>query len=182
TTFSWTNNNASIGLAASGVGNIGAFAATNAGTTPVTATITVTPFYGACAGATDVFTITVIPTPSVTDPSDVTYCNGVATTVVTFTGVATAYNWTNSDISIGLAASGTGNVPSFTATNATALPVTATITVTPRYTVGAVNCDGTPQTFDITVQPTPSVVATADQNVCNGANTTAVTFTGTATS
>ena len=42
-TFTWTNNNPGIGLPASGSGNIPAFAAINNGTTPVTASITVTP-------------------------------------------------------------------------------------------------------------------------------------------
>ncbi|MFZ1371944.1 MAG: choice-of-anchor Q domain-containing protein, partial [Ferruginibacter sp.] len=46
TTFSWTNNNASIGLGASGTGNIAAFTATNPGAAPVVATITVTPSIG----------------------------------------------------------------------------------------------------------------------------------------
>ena len=42
------------------------------------------------------------------------------------------FNWTNSNPSIGLAASGTGNIPSFTATNVTTSPVVATVTVTPE--------------------------------------------------
>jgi len=41
--YSWTNNTPSIGLAANGVGDISSFTAVNTGTTPITATITVTP-------------------------------------------------------------------------------------------------------------------------------------------
>ncbi|MGB4844515.1 MAG: M36 family metallopeptidase, partial [Ferruginibacter sp.] len=41
--FSWTNSNPTIGLAASGSGNIAAFTAVNTGTAPVTAIVTVTP-------------------------------------------------------------------------------------------------------------------------------------------
>ena len=45
----------------------------------------------------------------------------ITPTAVTFatvsTGGVTTYTWTNDDISIGLAASGTGNIPSFIATN-----------------------------------------------------------------
>jgi hypothetical protein len=40
--YSWTNDNTAIGLAASGMGNIPSFIATNPGTTPITANITVT--------------------------------------------------------------------------------------------------------------------------------------------
>lgn len=41
--YRWTNNNQSIGLSVSGTGNIPSFTAVNTGTTPVTATIIVTP-------------------------------------------------------------------------------------------------------------------------------------------
>jgi gliding motility-associated-like protein len=41
--YMWTNSKTSIGLPASGTGNIAAFAAKNTGTTPITATITATP-------------------------------------------------------------------------------------------------------------------------------------------
>ncbi|MBK6566016.1 MAG: T9SS type A sorting domain-containing protein [Saprospiraceae bacterium] len=40
--YSWTNDNTAIGLAASGMGNIPTFIATNPGSTPITANITVT--------------------------------------------------------------------------------------------------------------------------------------------
>jgi hypothetical protein len=50
TTYNWTNDKPSIGLAASGTGNILPFYAVNTGTTPVTATITVTPVTDGCAG------------------------------------------------------------------------------------------------------------------------------------
>ena len=101
--------------------------------------------------------------PSVTKPSDQTLCNNATTTAVTFVGTATTYNWTNDNTSIGLAASGTGDIAAFTATNTTSSPVTATITVTPMA-----NCAGTPQTFTITVNPTPtapSVISPAN-NIC----------------
>jgi len=42
-TFTWTNDKAGIGLAASGTGNINKFVPVNTGNSPVTATITVTP-------------------------------------------------------------------------------------------------------------------------------------------
>ena len=50
TTFSWTNNNTSIGLAAGGNGNIPAFTAINTANTQVVATITVTPTAAGCPG------------------------------------------------------------------------------------------------------------------------------------
>ena len=182
--FNWVNNTPSIGLAASGTGNIGSFSATNTSNAPVTATITVTPVYTnagvTCTGTSITFTITVNPTPTVNAVANQTVCNGASTTAVNFSGaiIGTVYNWINSTPSIGLAASGTGNIGSFTATNATAVPVTATITVTPSYTNGAVTCTGTPTIFTITVNPVPTVNTVTNQVVCNGASTTAINFTG----
>ncbi len=176
TTFNWTNDNTSIGLAASGTGNIASFTAINNGTTPVVATITVTTVANGCAGASQTFTITVNPTPTVTDPADQTLCNGATTAAVNFTGGvgSTTFNWTNNNTSIGLAASGTGNIASFTAINNGTTPVVATITVTPV----ANGCTGPSQTFTITVNPAPTVTDPPDQTLCNGAATAAVNFTG----
>jgi large repetitive protein len=176
TTYNWTNNNTSIGLAASGTGNIAAFTTINTGSTPQVATITVAPTLNGCTGTPQTFTITVNPIPTVLDPTDQTLCANTATTAVTFTGnnASTVYNWTNNTTSIGLAASGTGNIASFTATNTGSTAVTATVTVTPTLN----GCTGTPQTFTITVNPVPTVVDPADQLLCAGENTAAVTFTG----
>ncbi len=71
--------------------------------------------------------------PTVNTISNQVVCNATATAAVNFTGGApgTVYSWTNNTPSIGLASSGTGNIPSFTATNAGNTALTATITVTP---------------------------------------------------
>ena len=157
-----------IGLPASGIGNIAAFAAVNNGTSPVTATITVTPTFTnntvGCTGPAESFTITVNPTAQVTDPGDQAVCNNTATTAVNFvttrTGGATTYAWTNSNTGIGLPASGVGNIPSFTAVNAGNSPVLAIISVTPTFTNNSVACTGPAENFTITVNPTPSLSST----------------------
>jgi hypothetical protein len=182
--YNWTNNTPSINLAASGTGNIASFTATNLTTAPVTATITVTPSYTnggvTCVGTPSTFTITVNPTATVTAVADQVICNGSPTAAVNFTSPTTGgtivYNWTNNTTSINLAASGTGNIASFTATNTTTAPVTATITVTPSYTNGGVTCVGTPSTFTITVNPTATVDPVANQVLCNGSSTAPVLF------
>jgi hypothetical protein len=176
TTYSWTNSNTAIGLGASGSGNIPTFTATNAGTTAISGTITVTPSASGCGGTPKTFTITVNPTPTVTAPSNQSLCNGASTGAVNFSGAVagTTYSWTNSNTTIGLGASGSGNIPSFTATNSGTTAVTSTITVTPS----ASGCGGTPQTFTITVNPTPTVTAPSNQSLCNGSSTGAVNFSG----
>ncbi|MBL0054780.1 MAG: hypothetical protein IPP31_01055 [Chitinophagaceae bacterium] len=186
--YNWTNNNTTIGLAASGTNNIAPFTAINTGTAPVVATITVTATFTSgsvsCTSPPVTFTITVNPTATVNAVANQTVCNGANTAAVTFssptTGGTIVYSWSNSDPSIGLALNGTGNIASFVATNVTSVPVTATITVTPLYTNGGVTCTGTPRSFTITVNPTPtfSTPAPLNQVVCNGSPTTAVTFAG----
>ncbi|WP_276132228.1 PKD-like domain-containing protein [Polluticoccus soli] len=176
TTFNWTNNQASIGLAANGSGDISSFTAANSGTSPVTATITVTPVRAGCTGTSTSFAITVNPAPTVNVVANQAVCNGAPTTAVNFSGAVngTTFSWTNSTTSIGLSANGTGNIASFNAVNATSAPVTATITVTPS----ANTCTGTASTFTITANPTPSVNTVSNQTVCNGASTTTINFSG----
>jgi hypothetical protein len=183
-TYSWTNSNASIGLATSGTGNISAFTATNTGSSPIVATIIVTPNFNNgsvdCSGATKTFTITVNPTAQVNPLSSQVVCNGSSTTLISFgttnTGGTTTYSWTNNNSSIGLAASGIGNIPAFTATNVGSSPLTATIIVTPTFNNGSVNCTGPTQNFTITVNPTAQVNQPSSQVICNGSSTTLVAF------
>jgi gliding motility-associated-like protein len=184
TSYAWTNNTPTIGLAASGTGNIGAFAVVNASNSAaVTATLNVTPQFAngglTCAGAVQQATIIINPTPIITPNPDVTYCNGASTPVVSFAGTGNSYTWINNQTSIGLAASGTGNIASFNASNPTTLPVVATVDVTPVFTANGISCNGAVDQFTITVNPTPTLAALANQVVCNGSPTTAVSFTGT---
>lgn len=101
-------------------------------------------------------------------------CNGTSKKLKVQLNYSTSitYSWTNNNTSIGLAASGTGNIPSFITTNSSNLPVTATITVTPAYTNGGSSCQGTSKTFTITVNPTPKItVQPVSKTICNGGNT-----------
>jgi subtilisin-like proprotein convertase family protein len=186
TTYNWTNTTPSIGLAASGVGNIASFDAANTSTVPVTATVSVTPTYTnagvSCAGPASSFTYTVNPTPTVNAVSNQAVCVGSNVAAVTFGGTVsgTVYNWTNSNTAIGLAASGTGNIASFVGTNTTSAPISGTITVTPVFTNGGITCNGTPRTFTITVNPIPTVNPVASFPVCHN-STAAVTFSGATT-
>src|SRR4029077_14854248 len=117
--------------------------------------------------------------PTVNDPADQNVCKGAPTAAVNFTGAVpgTTYGWTNNNTLIGLAASGTGNIASFTAANTGSTIITATITVTPTIN----GCTGAAQTFTITVDPTPTINNPGSQILCNGIATTAITFTGAVT-
>ncbi len=112
--------------------------------------------------------VTVSPIPDVNVVADQTQCNGLPTSVLafgsSFTGVN--YSWTNNNTSIGLAASGTGNLPSFLASNTTTDTVLATIVVTPILN----GCAGTVlDTFTYIVRPTPTLSSAVTASICNGA-------------
>ena len=163
--YNWTRTAGAIGLAPlNGTGNVPSFVSTNAGTTPISSTFTVTPSFTAggktCTGTPISYTITINPIPSVTNPGNKLFCSGLATGGITFTGTATSYNWTNTNTLIGLAASGTASptIPSWIPINNTNLPIVGTITVTPVYTNNGVSCTGTAITFTITISPAPKAV------------------------
>ncbi len=166
TTYSWTNSDVSIGLGSSGTGTINSFTATNPGTSPVIANLTVTPSANSCTGVSSSFTITVNPTPTVNPISNQVVCNNTSTIPVNFTGAVTGttYSWTNTDASIGLPATGSGNIASFNATNSGTTPVIATINTTPS----ANGCSGVASGFTITVNPSPQAVAGSNTPVCVG--------------
>ncbi len=174
--YTWSSNVTSIGIALSGSDTIPSFTAINTGVTPIIATITVTPSANSCPGLSKTFTITVNPKPIVNSITNLVKCNGNTSGIILFTGsvTGTTFDWTNDTPSIGLAATGSGNIPSFIAINTGLTPIIATITVTPK----ANGCLGTPTTFTLTVNPTPTVDVLSNQTVCNGQQTTAVLFTG----
>jgi gliding motility-associated-like protein len=170
TTYNWLNSVATIGLGALGTGDIASFTAVNSGSIPVISSLTVTPTLNGCSGTPQSFSITVNPIPTVNDPTDQSICVNAATTAVNYSGnnAGTTYGWLNDNANIGLAANGTGNIPSFTAINTGLTPVTATITVAPTLN----GCIGSPQTFTITVNPLPTISAGSDVTICNGQSTT----------
>jgi gliding motility-associated-like protein len=108
-----------------------------------------TPAAGQCANAGS-FTLEVNPIPTGTIRTDTSVYDGATIPAFNFnaTGGATV-SWINNNPAIGLAANGTGQVPSFNAINLGNAPVTATITVTPRIN----GCIGIARTYVITVLP-----------------------------
>ncbi len=142
---------------------------TNTSLVDQTVTYTVTPTTpDGCVGNSFEVDVLVRPMPTVNPISDQDIgCSGQSTTAVNFTGNGVAgvvYNWTNSEPSIGLAASGTGNIPAFIAENPSSGPITATITVTPTVN----GCPGPSESFTITVDPTPVITLQADYCAVDG--------------
>ena len=175
-TYSWTNNNFSIGLAPAGTGNISSFTALNTTSVVQVASITVTPSAGGCSGSGQTFTISVNPTPAVSAITSQAVCNGAATSAVSFNSSVSGatYTWSGTNSTIGLSSTGAGNIGSFTATNTSTITVVDTITVTPV----ANSCTGASSSFSITVNPTPTVTSPSNQSICTGYASTAVALTG----
>ena len=174
TTYSWTNDNTSIGLGASGNGNIAAFTATNSGSTPVVANITVTPSANGCTGTAQTFTITVNPTPVITITvaetsgnanDDGILCAGASATLTASGG--TTYNWSTGETGASI-----------------------TVTTGGDYTVTSPSDNGCPGTASTTITvnplPTPAIAvaetsgsADNDGNLCAGSSATLTASGGT---
>ena len=187
TEYNWTNSNALIGLPSTGTGDIGSFSVVNTSTTAQSATITVTPTYTnngiVCSGNPEQFTITVNPSAQVNDITnyDTILCDGEFTPVYSFSTAnsdgLTTFNWTNSNVAIGLADSGQGGIPSFQLTNTTQSAISAIITVTPSYENNGNICDGDTESFTITVNPSANMDNVEDIVLCNNEISSIINFT-----
>lgn len=176
TSFSWTNSNPNIGLAANGTGNLPSFLAINKSLIPVKAIISVTPSLNGCNGVPISFEIIINPIPNITVPSNIIVCSGTSQLSNIFTSSipGTTFTWTNSNPTIGLAASGIGNLPTFTTINTSNTSKTAVITVTPQLN----NCTGVPISYSITVNPLPKITNNVLlQEICSGESTSEIVFT-----
>ncbi len=167
-TYSWSGPSSFSSTAQNPTG-VGAALAAGTYTYTVTATVGAT-------NCTSTTTVTVNPRPVVTPEANIAVCAGVGIPLNSFvsTPAGATFAWTNSNTAIGLAASGTGSIPAFTGTNATASPITSTITVTP--TLGP--CTGPAITFTITINPQPTSTFTQSANQCLTGNSFTFTNTG----
>ncbi len=130
-----------------------------------------------CPSADTAETIVVVnPVPTVDPSPDQTVCHGDFTQLVMFTGAVAGatYDWTNSNTNTGLGTPGAGDIAAWSG-NAIGVVETSTIIVTPSTAF----CTGTPDTFDITILPTPEVLVSNDTIVCeNGTATLLAEGTG----
>ncbi|MFY7886756.1 MAG: PKD domain-containing protein, partial [Dolichospermum sp.] len=152
TTFSWTNSNPLIGLAANGTGDI-SFTTSNTTPFPIFGIITVTPSTNFCTGKPISFKITVNPTPRLTSPPADTICTDnlwlyqatSATPNVRYTWVRNAVSGISNPASASADSSGIINE---ILTNTTSQPITVPY-IFKLYSLGSVNTD----TVKLTVNP-----------------------------
>ena len=180
--YGWTNTNSAVGIAANGNGNINAFPANNAGTSPITGTVTVTPNYNSCPGTSMPFSITIDPVPTLTaSVSTNTVCSGNAVVISMSSNVNGASYLCTSSANGNI--SGNTNMSTATTNNSITdnLSTTSSIDVLVTYTItiygpGSSKCIGNTVILNVTVKPgvTASVAGVA-QNLCNQ---TSVTLAG----
>ena len=162
TTITWTNNNTSIGLPASGTGNIVSFITTNLTATPIVANIIVTANNGICSKQ-DNFTITVKPKPAlplITTP--VSYCqNATALPLSATAATGNTLLWYTTS------SGGVGSATPIT-------PQTTTVNTTIYYVSqvsGLYNCEGARAAITVTVNPIPAITAVSTSpTTCGGTN------------
>lgn len=115
---------------------------------------------GVCTSTRVAVQATINPIPTVNAPSTQNFCTGQSSGLISFTGssASSSYAWANNNLTIGLAASGSGNIAPFTP-NVAGI---STITVTPTLN----GCVGSPQSFQITVNQTPTVTQSPLNQIC----------------
>jgi len=140
-----------------------------------TATYTVTPTSGGCTGATFTVTVTVNPTPAITDMTSIICSSGTFTAIPVnvVNGVVpagTTYSWvlSASDAGINGGVPGAGASITGTLTNSLNTAGTATYTVIP--TSGS--CTGDDFTVTVTVSPKPAITPMTEVICSTGSFTT----------
>lgn len=114
--------------------------------------------------------ITVNPTPVPNVVPDITVCSGETVSVNAFssTPAGSSFSWTNNNTSIGLTASGNGNIADFTGENSSNNDITTTVTYTPELN----GCTGPDGTFSITVLALPNAPVVNDTLICRESSAT----------
>ncbi|MCA6482423.1 MAG: hypothetical protein IM540_05130, partial [Chitinophagaceae bacterium] len=160
-TFTWTNTNTAIGLAASGNTNGFSFIAENANSVNEIAYVTVVPFVNGCSGVARTFSITVSPAVPVVGTQQISTPSGERIGYNPITPLnGYSYTWSAPNIS-GTTSSDlvvTAKTVSFNPllNNTTGSPIIVPFTVQP-YAPAPGFCAGTPFMILVTVNPVPSI-------------------------
>ncbi|MCA6482047.1 MAG: hypothetical protein IM540_03225, partial [Chitinophagaceae bacterium] len=145
-----------------------------------TATYTITPSFAACTGSSFVFTITINPTPVVSNLTRV-ICSGEPVTITPVEGthgsiipLNTLYAWNSGTVTPNNSVIGNNSSGYVSAFSTTLSLISADITtrnvrfaVTPRSTIGSLNCSGNPFSITITVNPR-AIITAMSTFACSG--------------
>ncbi|HWZ15670.1 MAG TPA: PKD-like domain-containing protein, partial [Mucilaginibacter sp.] len=139
----------------------------NTSTTPIDVTYVIIPQAYGCNGPAFNYTVTVNPTPIVTSVANATICNSSPQNYSIMSNVpGTTFTWSRNGVA-GInnspVSGQTGNSITETLVNNSTIPVVVTYVIVPR----ANGCDGPSFNYAVTVNPTPSVISSANTITCN---------------
>jgi gliding motility-associated-like protein len=172
-TFAWTIGTISGGITGATAGSGSTIAQTltnpsNSAAGTVQYLVTPTSSTGSCAGSPYTITVTVNPTPAVTNPATATICSGTSPNITLASSAPATFTWTIGTISGGItgASAGSGGTINQTLTNpSNTVAGSVKYIITPTSTTGS--CPGAPYTITVTVNPAPSVTNAANYSTCN---------------
>jgi hypothetical protein len=192
-TYAWEFvSGADLGIPQNGANSFPTFIATNTENVPITAIYRVKANYGNCNSEWIMFSVTVLPTPTVVaTPTHQTICSGETTLPIEFTGNVedVIYRWHRLSGNIpDLPLDGDGDFDSYTIENTGSANMDAIYEVTPILNYPeypGYSCPGNPTQFSITVLPQPHINTIPQMVYCNAqmtqgfefGNTSGVTYT-----
>jgi len=172
TTFSWSRA-AVTGISNSAISNQTSNTITetliNTTVTPIGVAYTIIPAANGCTGIPFTYTVTVNPTPAVSNTSfNQIICSDATSVPVQLTSnvSGTTFTWTGTATSgtTGYTTNGTTDIiPAQTLFNNSLTAGTVTYTIKPFYN----GCEGTSNSYTITVNPKPTVTSAASATTCN---------------
>jgi gliding motility-associated-like protein len=155
-TFSWiANTNSSITGYQDGSGEAINQVLTSTSSSTDTVYYTISVSNVACPDSSKTVYVTVQPPLQINSNQDVNVCPGQLVNPDTYTSIPSGatFSWTNSNVAVGLASNGNGNVPSWTAAvNSTPNSISSQISVTAQLN----NCPSVQDQFIVTVLPVPA--------------------------
>lgn len=179
-TFSWTTSGPSTIVGESnGSGSNISQTLTNNGNAMDTMDYVISVGNAQCPGPNVTATVIVQPAITINSNSDFTVCPGeiIDPNDYISTPSGATITWTNSNTSIGLAGSGNGNIPAWTATNNNASSISGNITVSAQLN----DCPAVQDQFTVTVIPKPEFDYTLNPTSGIDCNLNPATINGTVT-
>ncbi len=173
-TYTWTIGTITGGItgASSGSGSTINQALTNT-MSPTVGTVqylvTPTTISGSCVGNAYPITVSVNPTPTVTNSSSAKVCSGIGPNIILTSSAPSSFSWTIGTITGGItgASPGSGPLINQILTNpSNTSSGSVQYIVTPTATSGS--CAGIPNSITVTVDPIPILTSLGPVNTCNG--------------
>ncbi|MBP6090328.1 MAG: gliding motility-associated C-terminal domain-containing protein [Crocinitomicaceae bacterium] len=156
-TFSWTASGAaSIGGESNGSGTAITQTLTNTGTSTQAMNYVISIGNVSCPGATVTAVMNVQPPLTINSNVDIAVCSGglISPSNYSSTPSGASLTWTNSNTSIGIAASGTGQINQWNApTNTSGNAINGTVIVAAELN----GCPSVKDTFNVVINTTPSI-------------------------